>query len=464
MKVWCNGQVVCDDTLFAGDGNWDIRKHGSWDRFRCRFALPLRKGRNLLAVKVISSPQSFIFMIGGALELAEDDAIERRIAEDQPLVLIPPRIRPFFEPEFGPEYTNFVHGCGGIARTPGGRLLVLFANGQDGPNSWHLLAASDDDGKSSTTRHIIMEPRTPNGFTRNFRDGNLWVDPTGRLWWFFGYSLTFNDGRSGVWAAHCDDPDAENLEWSIPERLYDGVPITKPVVLQDGAWLLPTMLSNRGLVGIHLSIPGTRAFAELDPWRMTHFLASTDQGKTWQRRGGVRPPKNPSFDEPALFEKADGGLVCLIRTDDGRVETRSYDHGFNWSKPVQSAIPHAVARIAALRLASGRILMVKHGALHGDNPIPNRTHLTAYLSDDDGVSWRGGLLLEERTCSYPDGVQADDGRIYVVYDQVREAGQILMAVFTEEDVAAGKPVSDRCRLQVTVKQTAAQLMKKKGAM
>jgi hypothetical protein len=113
-----------------------------------------------------------------------------------------------------------------------------------------------------------------------------------------------------------------------------------------------------------------------------------------------------------------------------------------------------------LRLASGRILMVKHGALQGDNPIPNRTHLTAYLSDDDGVSWRGGLLLEERGCSYPDGFQADDGRIYVVYDQGRGAGQILMAVFTEEDVAAGKPVSDRCRLQVPVKQTAAQLMKK----
>ena len=151
---------------------------------------------------------------------------------------------------------------------------------------------------------------------------------------------------------------------------------------------------------------------ELDPWRMTNFLVSTDQGKTWQRRGGVRPPKNPCWDEPAVFEKADGGLVCLIRTRDGRVETQSYDHGFNWSKPVPSAIPHAVGRIMTLRLASGRILMVKHGPLHGDNPIPNRTHLTAYLSDDDGVSWRGGLLLEERGCRLPDGFQVDDGRIY----------------------------------------------------
>jgi hypothetical protein len=467
MKIWCNGQVVCD-ALAAHDSDIERIKH--------RFALPLKKGRNVLAVKVVSGSQGFMFRIGGARELAEEDATERRIAEDQPLLLIPPRIRPFIEPEFGPENTNLTHGCGGIARTPGGRLWVLFGGEQDGPKAWQLLAASDDDGKSWTTRHIIKEPRTPNGFTRGIREGNIWVDPAGRLWWFFSYSLSYDDGRVGVWAAHCDNPDALNLEWSIPERLYDGMVMAKPVVLQDGTWLLPTSLSHRGYIGLSPPLkpeeykdpndrPQNRAFVELDPWRMTNFLVSTDQGKTWQRRGGVRAPKNPCWDEPAVFEKAHGGLVCLIRTRDGRVETTSYDHGFNWSKPVPSAIPHAVARIMTLRLASGRILMVKHGALHGDNPIngvggPNRTHLTAYLSDDDGVSWRGGLLLEERGCSYPDGVQADDGRIYVVYDQGRGAGQILMAVFTEEDVVAGKPVSDRCRLKVPVKQTAAQLMRK----
>jgi len=70
------------------------------------------------------------------------------------------------------------------------------------------------------------------------------------------------------------------------------------------------------------------------------------------------------------------------------------------------------------------------------------------------------LLLEERICSYPDGVQSKDGNIYVVYDQGRPGGQILMAVFTEEDVAAGKPISGACRLQVPVKQTGAQLLKK----
>jgi hypothetical protein len=446
MKIWCNGRVVCD-TLSTGNG--------AHERINHRFALPLRRGRNLLAVKVLSGKQGFRFMIGGSRELAEEDVIERRIAEDQSLLLIPPRIRPFIDPEFGPENTNFVMMSGGIARTRGGRLWVLWAGGEDGPNAWLLMAGSDDDGRSWQTRHIIKEPRTPNGFLRPVRDGNLWIDPSGRLWCFFTYSLGYCDGRLGVWAARCDEPDAGTLAWSIPERLYDGLVLSKPLILQDGAWLLSTSLWDRALIGIALGDRReSRAFTELDPWRMANFLASTDHGKTWQRRGGVFAA-NRDYDEPALFEKADGAIVCLLRTHEGRSETVSYDHGFNWSKPVPSRIPHPNARILTLRLASGRILMVKHGPLTGERI--GRTHLTAYLSDDDGVSWRGGLLLEERDCSYPDGVQAEDGRIYVVYDQGRAGGQILMAVFTEEDVAAGQPVSDCCRLKAPVKQTAAQL-------
>jgi hypothetical protein len=43
---------------------------------------------------------------------------------------------------------------------------------------------------------------------------------------------------------------------------------------------------------------------------------------------------------------------------------------------------------------------------HNPPTIAIRSHLTAYLSDDDGRSWHGGLLLDERNgVSYPDGVE-----------------------------------------------------------
>ncbi|MCK5118598.1 MAG: exo-alpha-sialidase, partial [Candidatus Latescibacteria bacterium] len=84
---------------------------------------------------------------------------------------------------------------------------------------------------------------------------------------------------------------------------------------------------------------------------------------------------------------------------------------------------------------------VKHGAI--DRRI-DRSHLMAFLSEDEGNTWSDGLLLDERkSVSYPDGVQAEDGTIYVIYDFERTgAKEILMARFTENEVARGKPTLD----------------------
>ena len=51
-----------------------------------------------------------------------------------------------------------------------------------------------------------------------------------------------------------------------------------------------------------------------------------------------------------------------------------------------------------------------------------------------------GVEIDERLgVSYPDGVQAPDGTIYLIYDFERtKQKQILMAAFTEDDVAKGK--------------------------
>jgi hypothetical protein len=92
------------------------------------------------------------------------------------------------------------------------------------------------------------------------------------------------------------------------------------------------------------------------------------------------------------------------------------------------------------------LLLVKHGPL---DERTRRERLMAFVSDDDGQTWQGGLLLDEREkVTYPDGVQATDGTIYVVYDYNRTPnGEVLMATFTEADVRAGKPVSDTVRLR-----------------
>jgi len=78
--------------------------------------------------------------------------------------------------------------------------------------------------------------------------------------------------------------------------------------------------------------------------------------------------------------------------------------------------------------------------------------LTAFVSKDDGHTWGGGLMLDERLgVSYPDGQQTPDGLIRIIYDYSRTGDRnILMATFREEDAAAGKAVSDAVRLRQLV--------------
>jgi len=80
--------------------------------------------------------------------------------------------------------------------------------------------------------------------------------------------------------------------------------------------------------------------------------------------------------------------------------------------------------------------------------LAKRSHMSAYLSADDGKTWKGGLLLDERaSVSYPDGFQAPDGLIHILYDWNRHSdAEILLAKFREEDVLAGKLVSQDAKL------------------
>ena len=97
-------------------------------------------------------------------------------------------------------------------------------------------------------------------------------------------------------------------------------------------------------------------------------------------------------------------------------------------------------RSAALLVGStpSVLLLVKHG----DRIDSHRGHvwLSAWLSVDDGRTWNGGLVLDERKIiSYPVGLQSHDDTTYISYDRNRATGrEILLARFTEEDILAGR--------------------------
>jgi photosystem II stability/assembly factor-like uncharacterized protein len=366
------------------------------------------------------------------------------------LALVPPVPNASPLPDY--DYDRLDYGMTiGIERTPGGRLWACWVAGGDSPAAFFVLATSDDDGETWSAPRLVLDShsdRLPR--ERSILVGNLWTDPKGRLWLFFDQSMEMFDGRGGVWATVCENPDADEPAWSAPRRIWHGVMLNKPTVLSTGEWMLPISLDQRG--GLHLF---EGCFAELDPLRGANVLVSTDEGATWERRGAALFPE-PDWHEHIVVERRDGRLWMLARTKKGIMESLSADGGRTWGEATPSAIRHPVARFHIRRLASGRILLVKHGATIETHD--GRSQLSAWLSEDEGQSWQGGLMLDERKgISYPDGFQAPDGTLYISYDRNRSTdGEILMARFREEDVLAGELRSPGSKLKMLISRPLAR--------
>ncbi|MEW4570418.1 sialidase family protein [Tautonia sp. JC769] len=345
--------------------------------------------------------------------------------------LQPPKVITDPGPSHGGASRRF-QGIPSLARSEGGRLWATWYGGPtpgEDRNNYVILASSGDDGQTWSRKQVIVDP-DGEGPVRAF-DPQVWADPDGRMWAFWAQAVGHGASVGGVWAMVSDNPDDEDAEWSEPRRLTDGVMMGKPLVLSSGEWCLPAS-----------------TWRETD--RSARMVVSPDRGRTWAVRGGCNVPKDVrSFDEHMIVERGDGSLWMLARTTYGIGESRSTDRGRTWSELAPSGIAHPSARFFLRRLSSGNLLLVKHGPI---DESTGRSHLMAFLSEDDGSTWTGGLLLDERDgVSYPDGVEGDDGTVFVIYDYSRrEEREILMARFKEEDVRGQDSESPSLGLRILV--------------
>ena len=396
-------------------------------------------------------PESrFSAMTPAEVRAYERDTL-RRVAD---CALIPPTLNTSPLPDY--DYDKLDYGMTiGIERTPKGRLWACWVAGGDSPKAFFVLATSDDDGETWSKPRLVVDSHSNNlPRNRSILVGNLWTDPLGRLWLIFDQSMEMFDGRGGVWASVCENPDAEKPAWSAPRRIWHGVTLNKPTVLSTGEWMLPISLDQRDGLGATdappMFGPFRGLFPELDPFRGANVFVSTDKGATWQRRGAVKFP-NPDWHEHMIVERRDKSLWMLARTTKGIMQSTSTDGGRTWAEPTEPpGIRQPNARFHVRRLASGRLLLVKHG--DRIDAHEGRVQLSAWLSDDDGKTWQGGLVLDERKgISYPDGFQAPDGTIFISYDRNRATdGEILLARFTEADVLAKKLTSPKSKLKMLI--------------
>ena len=373
-------------------------------------------------------------------------------------------LAPILDP--GPEFADgkrLWQGSGSMTISPKGRIWLswMTGGGFEGDRSaptYTLLFTSSDGGQ--TCQGPVAVVKSPLG--QHCQDPGLWIDPRGRLWWYY-YA------HGGMVANIADDPEAAKPHFQPPFYVTPGFFINKPNVLADGSWLWTPHLKISAL-----GFKGVTVYRSQDEGKSFSFVISVDS----------KPDAQIEIGEPITVELRDGRIALFIRTLSGIRKTISADGGRTWGD--LEALPglHAVvnSRFFVTRLKSGNLLMVYNrppevpdplatkGPLVNLRQLRERVHMTAVLSEDDGVTWKGGLRLDDRDSpsyspdesphrriekltTYPDGAQTGDGRIWVSYDLSRygaDGREIVLARFREADVLAGKLVSPDSRLKIRV--------------
>lgn len=342
-------------------------------------------------------------------------------------------------------------GIPSIAHVPGGRLFaVWYAGGTtECRENYVLLVVSDDGGRTWSEEAVaVVDP--PHPLVRAF-DSNLWLGPDGVLRWFWSQSCagpdgswTPYDGIAGVFVSELANPldPPRDFRFSTPRRIANGIMMNKPTVLADGAWLLPCSVWTG---------PSYLRHPSLDVHQGAAIVASEDGGQTYHVRGRIDMSQvegGPCFDEHQVIQLRDGSLACYLRVRRGIAESRSQDGGQTWTPPRLRGDAPLIgpnSRFFIARLQSGRLLLVNHDSAAA------RERLTAFLSDDDGLSWPHRLLLDPRPgVSYPDATQLPDGSLRIIHDHDRQqGGHILVSALREDDILAGRLVSPDaflCRL------------------
>lgn len=334
-------------------------------------------------------------------------------------------------------------GCPTVAVTKGGRLFAgWYTGGAFEPciDNYNVLVQSDNGGETWSKPILTVSSDRANRM-RNI-DIELWMAPDNVLWVMWTLSPYYETSKpvsirdGGGWDYHrefpytvvmmCKDPDADDLVWEEPRILCEGFMRCKPIVTSTGRIIAPAY---------DYSGPDYK------------LRLSDDGGVTFRNVSVPGKPDVCVYDETTLFEKSDGTLRFLARTNRGfYVFSESSDNGQTWTD-AQEYEPAPSTRCFVGRLRNGMIAYIRNVS------DTARTGMQISLSSDNGETFPHTLILDDRTnVSYPDLDEDKDGVLYIVYDRERDnriglnretwtstsAKEIILCRLTAEDIITGQ--------------------------
>ena len=139
--------------------------------------------------------------------------------------------------------------------------------------------------------------------------------------------------------------------------------------------------------------------------------------------------------DPQIITCSDGALKMILRSS-GTAWTYSSiskNNGRTWIPNAERFTQAPDRRTAFLKISDGRLLMVKNGRLDSYRYLLE-DGLYAYLSEDDGETWYGGLCLDAASnVDSPAVACTSDGKIVVAYNKSDE-GVVIIRTTAEEIV------------------------------
>ena len=235
---------------------------------------------------------------------------------------------------------NLWLGIPSIEVTKKGRTFITFYSGgitEEIGN--YVLLLKSDDGKNFDEPFAVCYMKDHRCF-----DPCLWLDPLGRLW--LTWSLCPDDA---VYAAICEDPDADEIVFGEEFIIGHNVMMNKPVVLSSGEWLFPIAVWNYGVRVLDESYDST-----IEPKGSFAYM-TTDNGKTFTQLGAA-DIKGRDYDEHMILELSNGDLRLYARTDYGIGAADSKDKGLTWGESFDTTYRGPGSRFHIRRLPSGRIV------------------------------------------------------------------------------------------------------------
>ena len=304
---------------------------------------------------------------------------------------------------FGPEHPGgkYKHPASFDQLDNGDLYLVFYGGSGEYEEDTAIYGARKAKGQDQWSQPRVIAD-TPG---RSEGNAVVWQGPDGKVWLFYltRYGDTWSTSRI---KAKISTDGA--VTWSDPMMIafQQGMMVrSHPVVLADGDYLLP-IYHEKGHDTENVGPDSTSLFLRYD----IDTRSWTETNRIGFRTGCI---------QPAVAHVTDQYLVCYNRrggdyepTTRGHiVRSESRDGGATWAQGTATQWPNPNAAIEFISLKNGHLVLIYNDS------FSDRTPLTLAISTDGDKSYPHRLNVAEGKgpFAYPCAIQADDGKIHVIY-------------------------------------------------